>query len=93
VRRKARISKQHIRLEQLPIRGEERLQLDPFGSAHRLPAPQQQPPFAAAVLAHHRACPEEFLAPHLVECRARVLEDVKLVEHDLPQLTAWRAAA
>ena len=58
---------EHVRFEQPAVGGEEGLQLGTLGAAQRLPAPQEQPPFAAAVLAHRRPGPKELLTPHLIE--------------------------
>ena len=70
---------QDIRFEQAPIRGEEGLELGPLRAAHRLPAAQQDPPLAAPMLPHHRAGAEEFLAPHVIERGAGVLQNMEFV--------------
>src|SRR5204863_5423298 len=69
---------QHIRFEQPPVRGKQRLELDALRSAQRLPAPQQQPPLAARLLPHDRSRAKELLASDLVERCARVLQHVEL---------------
>ena len=65
---------QHVRFEQATIRGEQGLEFSTLRPADGLPASQQQPAFAATVLAHDRARPKEFLASHLVERGAGVLQ-------------------
>jgi hypothetical protein len=77
-----RVAPQHVRFEQTSIRREQCLKLLALGPTDG-PPPEQQPAFSAAMLAHHRASPKEFLAAQLVERRASVLQDVEFVEHDL----------
>jgi hypothetical protein len=74
---------QHVGFEESPIGGEQPLQLPAFRAAHRLPAAEQEPALAAAVFSHHGAGAKEFLAPHLVEGRAGVLEHMEFVEDHL----------
>jgi hypothetical protein len=53
---------QDIRFEEPPIGREERLQLSPFRTTDRLPAPQKEPALASPVFPHHGAGAEELLA-------------------------------
>src|SRR5262245_14177989 len=73
----------HVGLEQPPVRREQGLELAALRSTHGLPAPQQQPPLAAAVLPHPGSRAKELLAADFVERRAGVLQHVKLVEDDV----------
>jgi hypothetical protein len=70
---------QHVGFEQAPIRGKECLQFGAFRPAYGFPPPQQEPPFAASMLPHHGTGAEELLPPHVIECVAGVLADVKLI--------------
>lgn len=73
---------QDLRLEQASVSRKEFLQLAALGTAHRSPATQQQPPFAASKGAHDSAGAEELLAADVIERCRRMLQDMKLVKHD-----------
>src|SRR5207253_404970 len=82
-----------IRFEQPPVCREQCLELRALRSADRLPAAEQQPPFPASVLPHHRASAKGLLTPHLVE-RTTFLREIDFgialrgFETDVPEPAA-----
>jgi hypothetical protein len=79
VQRRSSCSRSTYAFEQPPIRGKQSLEFGAFRSAHRFPATQQQPAFAAAMFPHPRSGTEKFLATDLIERAASVLHHVEFV--------------